>query len=142
MRVIHLLAVAAVLGGTYHFWRSNDSVATEAVESANGFVPVVMPDGAKPNTVLILAPVNCPSDAAKRADMLARELTRLGIPNARGSSFSVDITNPTPEQRNGVERATSVFNTDIPSVFINGMAKPNPTASEAAAEYQRTRSGS
>lgn len=98
-----------------------------------------MPDGAKANTVLILAPVDCPSDAAQRADALSEELARLGIPNIRSSSYSSNITDPTEEQKAGVERAVSVLNGEIPAVFINGMAKANPTVEEVAFEYERTR---
>ena len=48
-----------------------------ALADSNGFVPVQMPDGAPRDTVLILAPVNCPSDGAKRADALADHLRKL-----------------------------------------------------------------
>ena len=105
----------------------------------NGFIDVVMPDGATANTVLIFAPINCPSDAAQRADDLADKLTRLGIPNMRSSSFSSTVNNPTKEQQEGIERAVSVINGEIPAVFINGVAKANPTVDEVVSEFERTR---
>jgi len=37
-----------------------------------------------------------------------------------------------------MKRTQAVLAGEIPAVFINGMGKSNPTADEAAAEYQRT----
>jgi hypothetical protein len=140
VRAIKLLVVAGAIWFAFHWWKGRGSEeAHPAQKSPNGFVSAVMPDGAKANTVLILAPVDCPSDAAQRADALSEELARLGIPNIRSSSYSSNITDPTEEQKAGVERAVSVLNGEIPAVFINGMAKANPTVEEVAFEYERTR---
>lgn len=137
MRLVPLLLLAAALGGAYHWWSGRSEALSSVPPNANGFVPVVMPEDAAPDTVLILAPVDCPSDAAQRADALARELTRRGIPNARGSSFSIAISNPTDEQQAAVKRAVSIFNGEVPAVFVNGMAKSNPSAAEVVAEFRK-----
>lgn len=152
MKIIRLLVVAGAVWFAFHWWKGREAHESRVAqdggaaqtgrtsqESPNGFIEVAMPDGARNNTVLIFAPVNCPSDAAQRADDLADKLTRLGIPNMRSSSFSSSINNPTKEQREGVERAVSVMNGAIPAVFINGMAKANPTVEEVAAEFERMR---
>lgn len=139
MRFIALLFFAAGLFGAYQWWSGRDTGTEVPTPSPNGFVQVQMPDGVARNTVLILAPPNCPSEQAQRAESLAQSLIQQGIPVARGSGISFDIVNPTQEQRQGVERAVAVFKTGAPAVFVNGMAMSNPTPSQAAAEYQRTR---
>lgn len=140
MNVIRLFIVIGALGFALHWWENHGASPSQADEaSPNGFVSVAMPDGVPDNTVAIMAPLNCPSDAAQRADALASHLTQLGIPNTRSSSYSSSITEPTAEQRAAIERAVSVLNGEIPAVFVNGMGKSNPTAEEVAAEYERTR---
>lgn len=139
MQIIRLLILAGLIGLGYHWWQGRGDASHAASESQSGFVSVLMPAGAERNNVLILAPVNCPSEDAQRADALAAELTRMGIPNTRSSSYSLAVDNPTREQKERMDRAVVVMNSDIPAVFINGMAKSNPTAEEVAEEYARTR---
>lgn len=129
--VVALLAAAAV-------WWWNGRTDMGPV-SPNGFVTATMPDGAPANTVVILAPQNCPSDAAQRAARLAQGLTDAGVPNILRSSYSVDIEDPTDEQQQGMERAVAVMNGEIPAVFVKGMAKANPTVEQVVAEYRSKR---
>ena len=143
MRVLELMAIIGVAGLAVHLWQGHAhqpiNFGTAAAEpSPNGFVATAMPEGAQENTVLILAPVNCPSKAAQRADALSRKLTEMNIPNKRDNSFSLRINDPTHEQQAAMQRAGSVLGGEIPAVFINGMGKSNPSAEEAAAEYERT----
>ena len=140
MRLLWILLFVAAMGGAYHWWQGRSADSIGASPGPNGFVSVEMPGGAAKNTVLILAPPNCPSDEAKRAAALADELIRNGIPVATDSSMSFDIANPTAEQEAGVTRAVAVFNEGAPAVFVNGMGMSNPTASQTIAEYRRTRS--
>ena len=77
----------------------------------NGFIEVVMPDGAKDDTVLIFAPPNCPRESAQRARELHEFLVQKEIP------------------------ATMTI------VLINGWGKSNPTPTQVAAEYERTTRG-
>lgn len=140
MSVIRLLIVVAAAGYGYHWWQQHQvTEQTRALTSANGFVSTATPSQAQRNVVLILAPVNCPSEAAQRADALAARLTQQGVPNQRSSNFSLNIDNPNAEQRAAVDRAVVVLNGEIPAVFINGMGKSNPSADEVLAEYRRTR---
>ena len=139
MRLLKLLLLVACLYGAYHWWNGRTADTAKDMASPNGFVSVVMPDGAALNTVLILAAPNCPSDQSQHAEALAQDLTEQGIPVARGDSISFDIENPTAEQIAGADRAIAVFKEGAPAVFINGMAMSNPTAAQAAAEYRRTK---
>lgn len=140
MRLIRLLIVLVGLWYGYQWWHGRELAReSAALTSVNGFVAMAMPGNAKRNVVQIYAPLNCPSEAAQRADALAQELTRRGIPNERGSHFSLNVDNPTAAQRAALDRTVAVLNGEIPAVFINGMGKANPSAEEVLAEYQRTR---
>jgi hypothetical protein len=142
MRLLKILIVLACLFGAYRWWDGEErSRELEAIASQNGFVPVEMPMGAPAHTVLVLAPPNCPSDEAKRAEALVRALTDQGVPVKQDSAMSFEITNPTDEQEAGVERAVAVFNRGAPAVFVNGMGMSNPTAAQTIAEYRKTRQG-
>ena len=142
MRLLKILIVLACLLGAYRWWDGKErSRELEAIASQNGFVPVEMPMGAPAHTVLVLAPPNCPSDEAKRAEALVRALTDQGVPVKQDSAMSFEITNPTDEQEAGVERAVAVFNRGAPAVFVNGMGMSNPTAAQTIAEYRKTRQG-
>lgn len=141
MSIVRVLILLGAAGLGWHVWqerRAGEQLAA-ARSPTTGFVSTAMPSAARTNVVLILAPVNCPSEAAQRADALASELTRRGIPNQRGDSFSLSMNDPSAEERAAGERAVAVLNGEIPAVFINGMGKANPTADEVAAEFSRTR---
>jgi hypothetical protein len=98
-----------------------------------------MPGGVARNTVLVLAPRNCPSEQARRTEALVAELTGQGVPVVRGDAFEFDVENPTREQMAGIDRAIEVFKRGAPAVFVNGMAMSKPTASQTLAEYRSTR---
>lgn len=138
MRLLTVILVLAASVGAYRWWNGQGKSDIESVASETGFVPVQMPDGAPRHAVLVLAPPDCPSDEARRAEALIQYVSDQGIPVIRGSSISFEIINPTAEQRAGVERAVAVFNRGAPAVFVNGMAMSNPTPAQAVAEYRRT----
>ena len=131
--------VLIVLVSAVRLWRSQEHAASirelQAISDSNGFAPVQMPDGAARDTVIILAPFNCPSAAAKRADALAARLTALGIPNVRTNQYA--ISSPTQDMQSGIKHAAQIMNGEIPAVMINGRGKANPTADEVATEYRR-----
>lgn len=129
----------AIIGAALYWWQ-NHKEPLDLMEGPTGFMPVMMPGGAKPNVVVILAPKNCPSDAAKRADALAARLTEMGIPNVRGSNFSAQVEGGKKEDEAALERSILILNGEVPAVFINRSGKANPTADEVAAEYRRTKS--
>jgi hypothetical protein len=141
MNSLKYLIVIGLCWYGYQWWNDKNVAEAEAkLTSPTGFISVLMPDGARPNTVIILAPQNCPSDAAQRADSLATRLTKAGIPNTRSDSFAANIAEPTKDQQAAVKRAVNILNGGVPAVFVNGMAKANPNFDEVVAEYQRTKS--
>jgi hypothetical protein len=97
-----------------------------------------MPEGLQRNKVLILAPLNCPSSGAKRADALADRLTQMGIPYERGNSYLLHTSAMTTEQQFRLKHTTDVLGGEVPAVFVNGMGKSNPSADEVAAVYRST----
>lgn len=133
-----LLIGLIAIGGVVRVWHSHERAVSAreltAITDRNGFVPVQMPDGAARDTVLILAPLNCPSAGAKRADALAARLTALGIPNMRSNQYAISA--PTRDMQSGVQHAAVVMNGEIPAVMINGRGKANPTADEVATEFR------
>lgn len=141
MNTIKFLFVLGLLGYGYHWWHGKGAAEVEARSpSPVGFISVVMPDGARPNTVIILAPENCPSDAAQRADALSSQLTQARIPNARSHSYSANLVDSSDKERAALQRAVDVMNGEVPAVFVNGMAKANPSFDDVVSEYRRTRS--
>jgi|SRR5690349_911840 len=141
MNITKTVIVLAIAGAAYHFshGRSATHLTPEQMASSPGeFISSAMPDGAEKNKVLILAPVNCPSVAAKRADSLASQLENMGIPVSRSNHFSLRIKNPSDDDKASMERAASVLRGEIPAVFINGMGKANPSAEEVARVYRET----
>lgn len=138
MRLLVAVVLAAALYGAYQWWQDRSSAAESAIASPNGFVPVEMPGGVARNTVLVLAPRNCPSEQAQRTEALVEELNRQGVSVVRGDSFEFDVADPTREQMEGIDRAVDVFKRGAPAVFVNGMAMSNPTPAQALAEYRST----
>ena len=138
MRSLYTLIAAAGVAGIAHYGLPGHGIsrATAALADADGFVPAQMPDGAERDSVLILAPLNCPREGAQRAEHLAQRMKELGIPAVRSNRYSV--AQITKDNQASVNRAVEVLKTDtLPVVFINGRAKANPTADEVAAEYRR-----
>lgn len=139
MRILIAIVVACAIYGGYSWWQGRDLKG--AVVSESGFVPAEMPDGAAGNTVLVLAPRNCPSDQVRRTEALVADLRREGIRVVRGDSLFFDLENPSAEQVAGINRAIEVFKQGAPAVYLNGMAMSNPTSAQAVAEYRATRAG-
>jgi len=142
MGFARLLILLGVVGFTYHWWSGQhpeEVFAAQHETSPNGFVPATMPAGAAGNAIVIFAPQNCPSDRAQRADALAEQLRNRRIPVVRSSSYSASSAAPSPDERANLNRTLEVLNAQAPAVFVNGMAKANPSLDEVVAEYERTR---
>ena len=130
---------AVVLVGAVHAWHVHQRSVIDRELSlsadSNGFVPVIMPDGAPPDTVLILAALNCPSAQAQRANAMAKQLSEMGIPAQRTNHYSA--ANLTQDQMSLMAHTNAVLSGEIPIVLLNGVAKANPSVDEVAAEYRR-----
>ncbi len=136
-RLAQLLLILALVGGGYQWWKSHERASFErkvlASANHNGFVPVEMPDGAPANTVVILAPLNCPREAGQRAEALAKRLTEMGIPNLKTNHYSVQDVRL--ERFDALNRTAVILRGEIPIVMINGRGKANPTIDQVTAEY-------
>jgi hypothetical protein len=135
------LFVMTVLAGAgaVHLWHVHERSVIDreliAAGDSNGFVAVVTAPDTPPDTAVILAPVNCPSAQAKRADAMAAQLSQLGIAINRRNQYSAVIHNR--DQMPLLTRTNQVLGGEVPIVIINGMAKANPTVDEVAAEARR-----
>ena len=135
MRIIAVVAVAAIAFGAYNHWQkrpapgSEASTATGAV-SAHGFVSLPI-DAIDPDVVLVGAAENCPKEDARRADRLAEDLSRSGVRVQRAHSVSFSSNDP-----DAFGHINAVMNGSLPIVFVRGNAKANPTLEEVLAEYK------
>jgi hypothetical protein len=126
----------------YQQWHTHRHFDRPDGYGAGQFVHSSMPTQAARDTVLILAPVNCPANAerTRRSQALAQELTRRGIPNQVTLSIAFKVDRTTDVQAENA-RTGALMEAGPPVVFINGMAKANPSPEEVADVFQRTRSG-
>lgn len=81
---------------------------------------------------MTFAPANCPSDAAQRAEALARRLDAAGIPDTRSQRASFSTLSSQEE----ANRVMSVMNGRIPVVFVRNRARADPAPEDVVAEYR------
>ncbi len=105
---------------------------TSSAASRHGFVDIPLPDGQSGHHVVIFAPANCPSDAAQRAEALARRLDEAGIPYTRSQNANFSTLSSQDE----ANRVMSVMNGPIPVVFVRKRARANPDADAVLDEYR------
>ena len=89
--------------------------------------------------IVIVAPVNCPSQQAKIADYLVTELNKQNIPATRtnGYNFSQNLTNMSKREINQmVKRIEYVRTMAPPQVFVNGKIKSNPSLEDIKKEWE------
>ncbi|HEX5804693.1 MAG TPA: hypothetical protein VFY24_16895, partial [Azospira sp.] len=125
MGIVRLLLIAGIVGGGWHYWNKQQSAAADAAAvSPSGFVAAVAPDGARTGEVLVIAPENCPSDAARRADDLAADLAQQRVMVRRSHSLNFSIENSDAAV---TRRLQQVLNGELPIVFVGNRGKANPT---------------
>lgn len=138
MKIIQALLVLGLAGGSYAFWKHHHDYAAHATSgapsSAGPFVALPPADGQDPATVFVVAAQNCPHEAAQRADRLAEELARRGIPVQRTHEVRFHFTSP-PES-SMVDRMKGIMNGPLPVVFVHGRAKSNPSLDDVIAEFR------
>ena len=137
--MVVIVAVAAFWtscrsGGTSGKDDGGNASDVEIGDPSSEFVSIPMPDGLPQSGIVIFAPKNCPSDAARRAERLTGFLKERGIGVTRAQSASYNSLTSKEE----AERVMAVMNGDIPIVYVNGRAKANPTPEEVEAEYRRS----
>lgn len=133
-----ILVIAVLLFGLgVSQWQKKQDPLYMADTSIYGFVEVNPSDGVSHKTVLILTPLNCPSELAQRANRLYEALKQDGIPVERSNRYSSEIENPTPEQLAKYERWRKLWKKNGPLVLIGGWAKVSPSVDEVKGEYQQ-----
>jgi hypothetical protein len=138
MSIIKLLFLLALVGFGYQYWTKHHqglpwNTAAAVSDSQNGFVSLPPVTGASARDVLVIAAENCPHEAAQRADELARQLSRAGIPVTRLHQANFSIEN---NDSSVMDKVLSVMNGPLPIVFVAGKAKSDPSIEEVIAEYQ------
>lgn len=138
MNIIRALIVIGIVGGGYTYWKQHHET-TAAIQSGpavseNGFAALPPADGQNARTVFVVAAQNCPHEEARRADRLAEDLARKGIPVERTQDVRFSITSP-PDS-SVMERMSRIMNGPLPIVFVNGRAKSNPSLEEVVAEFK------
>jgi hypothetical protein len=131
-----LVAACASLIGA-HLWHSHQQAVfsrqLQAMADVDGFVPVAAPVNARPDTVVILAPINCPRAGAQRAAALAKYLTEHGVPNVRSNEYAVAGAGADAR----LMRATAAIATGtLPVVLFNGRGEDNPAPWQVVDEYR------
>ncbi|HEV2444042.1 MAG TPA: hypothetical protein VGT07_16080 [Steroidobacteraceae bacterium] len=134
-----LLITTGALVLSVHLWHSRQHAVfqrqLEAMADVNGFVPVLAPVGVRSDTVVILAPLNCPRAGAQRANALAKYLTEHDIPNVRSAEYSVTGAGANAMQ---MQATDAIATGTLPVVLLNGRGEDNPAPWQVAAEYRGT----
>lgn len=131
-----LLAVVAIGTGAHYWDQHRAAVVTESILASGddfGFIDLPRAQGQRSGTVYVVAAVNCPHEAAQRADRLAKDLIDEGIPtvrtdNVRFSSAALD--------KAALKRLHVVMTGPLPIVFVNGKAKPAAALEDVEEEYR------
>jgi hypothetical protein len=127
-------ACAALLG--VHLWHSHQQAVfarqLQGMADVDGFVPVAPPANARPGTVVILAPINCPRAGAQRAAALAKYLTEHGVPNVRSNEYAVGAGADALLMKTTAAIATGT----LPVVLFNGRGEDNPEPWRVVDEYR------
>ena len=135
INIIIVICAIAFGGYTYVQKHRNQSVAP-AVEAAasteSSFVSLPPADGHQAGAVVVIAPIGCTREEARRAEQLASDLSRNGVRVQRTNRIS--FTGFDPAEAGRIE---SVMNGGVPIVFVNGKGKANPTFNEVMAEVGR-----
>ncbi|HET6827655.1 MAG TPA: hypothetical protein VFH35_03165 [Ramlibacter sp.] len=134
MSWVKIVLVAAVGAGAYHYWKGEKPAPQQvAAASASGFVTLPGDSGPLSKGVHVIAAENCPEEAAQRADRLADQLAKAGLPVQRGHQASFNLGNAGPA---AAQQISAVMNGELPIVFVHGKAKSNPSLDEVLAEYR------
>lgn len=134
MSWVKIVLVVAVAAGGYHYWKNEKASAPQAAAAgSSGFMALPGDSGPLSKGVHVIAAENCPEDAAQRADRLAEQLAKAGLPVQRGHQVSFSLNNA---DAGAAQRITSVMNGELPIVFVHGKVKSNPSLDEVLAEYR------
>jgi hypothetical protein len=137
MNFARFLLFVAAAGVGLHYWHQHQAAVAistaMASADANGFVELPPARGQNPDTVYVVAAVNCPHEAAQRADRLAKDLDDKGIPVVRTNN--VGFTAVGVDQAT-VDRVRAIMDGPLPIVFVHGRAKSAPSLEDVEAEFR------
>ncbi len=138
MNLLKLVLVIAIGAGAYNYWRQHrqehpSGSSSELSRSSGGFVSLPAVRDQSPSAVLVVAAEDCPHEDAQRADRLAEDLSRSGLPVVRTHAIAFEIPNGGPAD---LDRINQVMTGELPVVFVRGRAKANPTLEEVLAEFR------
>lgn len=135
MNLFKLLIVVAIAAGGYYHWRQSrqSELLAGSTSSDHGFVSLPPVQGQSPAAVLVVAAEDCPHEDAQRADRLAEDLSRNGVPVLRTHHAGFTLTGADGNQ---LERINAVMNGLLPIVFVRGRARANPLLNEVLAEFK------
>lgn len=152
MKIIFVLIIIVAAFGYYKYQdQLNESVQgtnqptydlvldIEKRTNSNGFIDI--PFNILENEgVTIFAPLNCPSERAKKADKLTSQLKNWNIPVLRTDTYTINmnIDNLTNKQRAELNQfMNQVMNQPGPIVIVNSHVKSNPSLHDIVNEYDR-----
>lgn len=99
-----------------------------------------MPTGLPADTVWIFAHRDCPTPDRRRAETLAAELQRLGIPHVYEDEANFSGLDQQTEQGPEWQQTRRLMESGAyPVVMLDGVGKANPALDEVIAEYRRFR---
>ena len=133
-----IIVICAIAFGGYTYvqkQKHRDEGRAEVVATASGdstFVALPPADGHEAGAVVVIAPIGCTREEARRAEQLAADLGSNGVRVQRTNRIS--FTGFDPAEAGRIE---SVMNGGVPIVFVNGKGKANPTLNEVMAEVGR-----
>ncbi len=140
MNVLKTVAVLGVAVVAVCLWKEYDASDGAAIKAwvaertgdrgSGGFEAIPLPDGVSSRGIVVFAPKHCPSDAARRTDVLVKYLSEQRIAYVR--TDKADYSSLASPQE--AKRVTSVMNGPVPVVYVNGRA--NPTPEEVVVEYR------
>lgn len=134
INIIIVICAIAFGGYTYVQKQKHRDEGPAAVEATgeSTFVSLPPADGHETGAVVVIAPIGCTREEARRAEQLAADLTRNGVRVQRTNRISFTGFDPAE-----AGRIQSVMNGGVPIVFVNGKGKANPTFNEVMAEVGR-----
>lgn len=127
-----IVGVCLALVLSFWFNTRRDQMMTN--HPSGPFISIPAPVGIDPKTVVIYAPLHCPSFAAKYADEIAKELSKKNIPNSRINNLEFRFTTSELPLKDKID---ALLNGDAPIVIVKGKAKGNPAINEVIDEYNR-----
>ena len=137
MNAVRVLLIVGAAGGALHYWHQRQAAVAIASIMAtaddHGFIELPSAQGQDPDTVYVVAAVNCPHADAQRADRLAKDLSAKGIPVVRTSNVSFS--------GEGLDQATVnrlhvIMDGPLPIVFVRNKAKSAASVEDVEAELR------